>query len=156
IAGHSAYPERGKSATHAIVKALDRLLDAKLPWIEKFGETTVNVGLMNGGVAPNVIAPDASAAVMIRLGAPIDGVRAEVKRIAGPEVEVAIPSASEPLEMHVPKGRTGKVVRFGSDVPYLSGIGTTLLVGPGSIFDAHTATEKVGKKELHDSVDLYV
>src|SRR5262249_43966979 len=54
IAGHSAYPERGKSAAHAMVAALSRLLEAKLPFLEKFGETTVNVGLMSGGVAPNV------------------------------------------------------------------------------------------------------
>jgi acetylornithine deacetylase len=156
IAGHSAYPERGRSATHAMVRSLARLLEAKLPSIEKFGETTVNVGRLSGGVAPNVIAPEASATVLIRLGAPMKSVFDEVTRIAGGEVDVEITSTSEPLEMHVPKGRSGKVVRFGSDVPYLNKIGTTLLVGPGSILDAHTENEKVGKKALHDAVSLYV
>jgi acetylornithine deacetylase len=156
IAGHSAYPERGRSATHAVVRALARLLEAKLPSREEFGETTLNVGVMNGGVAPNVIAAGASAMVMIRLGAPIDEVLGEVKRIAGSEVSVEVTSASEPLRIHVPDGRTGKVVRFGSDVPYLSRIGKTLLVGPGSILDAHTSGEKVAKAELLRSVDLYV
>lgn len=156
VAGHSAYPERGRSAAHALIHALGRLLQAKLPALEEFGETTVNVGQLHSGLAPNVIAPDASAAVMIRLGAPLEPVMAEVKRALGPEIAVEITSTSEPLRIHVPPGRAGKVVRFGSDVPYLSKLGTTLLVGPGSILDAHTADERIRKADLVKAIDLYV
>ncbi|MCK6551250.1 M20/M25/M40 family metallo-hydrolase [Myxococcota bacterium] len=156
IAGHSAYPEQGVSASHALIRALARLLDAKLPFDPEFGETTVNVGVMQGGVAPNVISPAASALVMIRLGDALDRVLQEVRRVLGPDLDVEVTSGSEPQRIHVPAGRTGKVVRFGSDVPYLAKVGTTLLVGPGSILDAHTSGEKVSKRALRDSVELYV
>jgi acetylornithine deacetylase len=155
IAGHSAYPEQGISAAHAMIRGLARLVDAKLPGSEKFGDSTVNVGVLNSGLAPNVIAPAASASVLIRLAAPIEAVLAEVRRALGPDLEVEITSASDPLDMHVPEGHASRVVRFGSDVPYLAKIGTCLLVGPGSILDAHTKGEFVKKKDLETSVELY-
>jgi acetylornithine deacetylase len=155
IAGHSAYPETGKSATHALIDALARLLAAELPADERFGPTTVNVGLLGGGVAPNVLAPSASATLMIRLGGPSAEVLDRVRALLGPDVGVAITSRSEPHTIHVPEGGEGRVVRFGSDVPYLARIGTPLLVGPGSIHDAHTVGEKIEKADLVAAADLY-
>jgi acetylornithine deacetylase len=155
VAGHSAYPERGKSATHALIQALSRVLMSELPYQPAFGATTVNVGVMHGGVAPNVIAPAAEARLMIRLGAPADAVLSEITDILGSGIEIEVTSKSEPHRIHVPEGHKGKVVRFGSDVPYLAKIGTPLLVGPGSIHDAHTAGEKIRKEDLHRAVDLY-
>jgi acetylornithine deacetylase len=155
VAGHSAYPETGKSATHAMIQALSRLLMCELPYQPTFGATTVNVGVLNGGVAPNVIAPLAEARLMIRLGAPIETVLGAVSEILGPSIEIEVTSKSEPHRIHVPDGTKGKVVRFGSDVPYLAKIGTPLLVGPGSIHDAHTKGEKVKKQDLFRAVDFY-
>lgn len=152
---HSAYPELGHSAVHDLVPALARVLQAELPFDPFFGPTTVNVGQITGGLAPNVLAPKAEASVLIRLGAPAEDVLAAVKAALGDAVEVEITSRSEPHRIHVPDGRDGEVVRFGSDVPYLAEIGETLLVGPGSIHDAHTAHEKIGKGELRAAVDLY-
>ncbi len=158
-AGHSAYPEVGRSATHLLIGALSKAVTAQLPSVEKFGATTVNVGVLKGGVAPNVIAPAASAQLMIRLGAPAEQVLAALQAILAPELadglKLVVTSQSEPHEIHVPQGRSGQIVRFGSDVPYLSKIGTPLLVGPGSIHDAHTRHEKVGKRALADAVALY-
>ncbi len=48
------------------------------------------------------------------------------------------------------------VVRFTTDVPYLSQWGKPLLLGPGSILDAHTDHERISKRELEESIDLYV
>ncbi|MFO0723427.1 MAG: M20/M25/M40 family metallo-hydrolase [Myxococcota bacterium] len=156
VAGHSAYPDRGRSATHALIHALHRVLSAELPWHPDFGRTTINVGTMNGGVAPNVIAPEAIADLMIRLGAPLETVKAEIEHLIGPGVAVEVSTGSEPLRIYTPDGYPKAPVSFGSDVPYLSRIGTTLLVGPGSIHDAHTATEKIGKDELTAAVRFYV
>lgn len=155
VPGHSAYPEVGLSAVHTMIDGLARLVTADLPHEARFGPTTVNVGVLDGGVAPNVIAPNAKASVLIRLGADKDAVLAEVKRILGSEVSIEVRSWSQPHEILVPEGMTGEVVRFGSDVPYLAEIGTCLLVGPGSIHDAHTRQEKVRKADLHAAVDLY-
>lgn len=155
VAGHSAYPERGHSAAHAMIRALARLVDAPLPSLPKYGDTTVNVGVLSTGLAPNVIAPAASASVMIRLAAPFSEVLAAVEAALGPEIGVEVTSNAEPLDIFVPEGHESRVVRFGSDVPYLSGIGTCLLVGPGSILDAHTSGEKVKKEDLRAAVELY-
>ncbi len=155
-AGHSAYPERGVSAVHGLVRSLARLMEAELPSDPRFGDTTVNIGVLEGGIAPNVIAPAASAQVMIRLSAASDAVLEEVKRVVGPEVELAVVSRSEPHEIHALSDHPREVVRFGSDVPYLSRIGKPLLVGPGSIHDAHTSGEKIRKDDLHRAAELYV
>ena len=47
------------------------------------------------------------------------------------------------------------VVRFTTDIPHLSRWGAPLLLGPGSIFDAHTTHERVSKRELAEAVNLY-
>lgn len=155
VPGHSAYPEVGHSAVHTMIDALARLVHARLPHEPQFGPTTVNVGVLEGGVAPNVIAPHAEASVLIRLGTSKDRVLAEVKRLLGEEVAVEVRSFSDPHEILVPEGMSGEVVRFGSDVPYLAAIGTCLMVGPGSIHDAHTRHEKIRKADLEAAVDLY-
>ncbi|MEQ9501928.1 MAG: M20/M25/M40 family metallo-hydrolase [Deltaproteobacteria bacterium] len=154
-AGHSAYPEVGHNALHDLVPALARLISAELPFEERYGQTTVNIGVMNGGVAPNVLAPAASARVMIRLGTTVEKVLPEVRSLLGDALEVEITSTSEPHPMPVPDGQDADVVKFGSDVPYLMKLGKTMLVGPGSIHDAHTSHEKIEKQELLDAVELY-
>ncbi len=154
-AAHSAYPEKGDSAAHALLEALAPLLKAKLPFEEKFGPTTVNIGLLQAGLAPNVLAPLATAALMVRLGTDRKTVLHEIERILGPRVNIEVVSQSEPQEIFVPQDQSGILVRFGSDVPHLSHLGTPLLVGPGSIHDAHTSGEKIAKQELLDSVVLY-
>lgn len=156
VAGHSAYPDRGKSATHALIRALARVLETELPFDPAIGPTTANVGVINGGLAPNVIAPEAQAELMIRLAAPIAPVKEQVLRLLGPEIEHTISTQNEPLKIYAPEGFPSAPVSFGSDVPYLRSLGTTLLVGPGSIHEAHTKGEKIRKKELIDAVDFYV
>ncbi len=156
-AAHSAYPEKGHSANHDLIAALARLMQAELPGRPPFGATTVNVGVLKGGVAPNVLAPSAEAQVVIRLAAPIDEVFGAVRAVLGDTVQVEVTSRAEPHEIHVPAGEPNDlVVKFGSDIPYLSRIGRPLLVGPGSIHDAHTAHEKVGKQALREAVEQYV
>lgn len=154
-AAHSAYPEQGHSALHDLIPALARVLAAELPSRAEYGPTTANVGLIQGGVAPNVLAPSATASLLIRLGAPSAEVLPVVEGLLGSGLEWAITSRAEPHPILVPAGQRGEVVRFGSDVPYLQRIGTPLLVGPGSIHDAHTAGEKVKRQELLAAVELY-
>lgn len=156
VAAHSAYPELGRSATHALVRALTRLLDAPLPSSPAFGPSTVNVGSISGGVAPNVISPRASAEILVRLGERSELVQRAIEAALGPEVKTRVTTMSEPLEIFAPEGYAAAPVSFGSDVPYLAPLGRTLLVGPGSIHDAHTKGEKIGKDELAAAVRFYV
>ncbi len=155
-AGHSAYPEFGESA---IEKLLDILQDIRaIEWPEDsfFGATTCNIGVLEGGTRPNVIPDHARAQLQIRLGIDIEHVKRILERAVGGRGDVEYESAHNPVRLFSITGFEETVVRFTTDIPYLSNWGKALLVGPGSILDAHTDHERISKRELERSVDLYV
>jgi acetylornithine deacetylase len=155
-AAHSAYPEHGESA---IEKMLDVLADVRAhawPRDEFFGETTCNIGTLKGGTRPNVIPAAAAAELQIRLVKPSSEVKKILEGIVAGRARVEYMSAAEPVRMHAVEGFEREVVRFTTDIPYLSNWGRPLLLGPGSILDAHTDGERVSKQELEEAVELYV
>jgi acetylornithine deacetylase len=74
--------------------------------------------------------------------------------IAG-RAEIEYLSEHEPVSLQTIAGFEQCVVRFTTDIPYLSQWGRPLLLGPGSILNAHTDHEFVEKQELDRAVDLY-
>ncbi len=156
-AAHSAYPDEGVSATAALLDTIERLRRLDLPADDLLGASTLNVGLIAGGVAPNVIAPSASAQILIRTVEPTDGLKARIRRLAAPGVSVAFPVE---LPFHkgggAPAGWETTVVSFASDLPFLGAWGELFQLGPGSIKVAHTADEHIRKADLLRGVDLYV
>jgi acetylornithine deacetylase len=155
-AAHSAYPEQGESA---IEKMLDVLADVRAcawPRDEFFGETTCNIGTVSGGTRPNIIAAEARAELQIRLVSPSATVKKILEETVAGRAEIEYLSAAEPVRMHAVEGFAQEVVRFTTDIPYLKRWGVPLLIGPGSILDAHTEGERVSKRELEESVELYV
>ena len=155
-AAHSAYPEQGESAIEKLLDILNDIRKADLPADEFFGETTVNIGEISGGVALNVIPPSASAGLAIRLTTKREPVEAAIRDIVGSRGAIEVLSCSEPVRMHAVDGFTQKVVRFTTDIPYLTNWGKPLLIGPGSILVAHTKDEYVLKDDLTRAVQLYV
>jgi acetylornithine deacetylase len=152
---HSAYPELGDSAVHRLVQALDRLLDLELPYVEGVGPSTLNIGVIEGGRAPNVIADAASAQVLVRLvGSSAETRKAIEQAIAGlAEVEFTLEIPF--IRMRQVEGLETMVAAFTTDIPALTHWGEPLLLGPGSIHVAHTPFEKIAKQELLEAVDLY-
>ncbi|NNE68673.1 MAG: M20/M25/M40 family metallo-hydrolase [Pyrinomonadaceae bacterium] len=155
-AAHSAYPEMGESATTKLVEVLSDVLKAELPTDEFFGETTLNVGTLNGGLATNVVAPSAEAGLHIRMVAELEPVLGALEKAIAGRAELETMSLSLPVKMLAVDGFRHKVVRFTTDIPNLPNWGMPLLLGPGSILDAHTSHEFVLKKDLEKAVDLYV
>ncbi len=155
VPGHSAYPELFTSALHPLLQELAALTQKTWPSDANFGETTVNVGVVRGGEAANVVAEHAEAQVMVRLARPLAEVKPLVLAAFSKETQVTIRSESDPAEIFVPHGYASEIVRFGSDVPHLRRVAEPLLVGPGSIHDAHTAGEKLEKKQQVAAVALY-
>jgi acetylornithine deacetylase len=153
---HSAYPELGDSAVHKLVQALDRILDVPLPSVEDVGPSTLNIGLIEGGRAPNVIADSATAAVLIRLVGPSEETRKAIEQAAAGLAEVEFTLEIPFIRMRHVEGLDTMVAAFTTDVPALTNWGEPLLLGPGSIHVAHTPYEKIAKKELLTAVDLYV
>ena len=155
-AAHSAYPEEGDSAIEKLLDILEDVRHTKFPDDEFFGETTVNVGTIEGGLALNVIPPLAEAGLAIRLTTPRDPIEKALVSLLRGRGELEVLSCSEPVKMLPVEGFKQKVVRFTTDIPYLTKWGQPLLLGPGSILVAHTKDEFVLKKDLGEAVRLYV
>ncbi len=155
-AGHSAYPEFGESAIEKLLDILEDIRAIQWPEDSFFGSTTCNIGVLEGGTRPNVIPDHARAQLQIRLGIDIEQVKRIVERAVGGRGNVEYESAHNPVRLFSMPGFEETVVRFTTDIPYLSNWGKAFLLGPGSILDAHTDHERISKRELKRSVDLYV
>ena len=157
IAGHSAYPERGDSAINKMVAAIAEINATRWGTHGELGETTVNVGVVRGGEKPNVIPSEAECQMIFRTVTEPDEVQKKLQEIlARHGGTITVSRGNAPQFMKVPDGAPSRVVAFNTDVPHLGALGQPLLFGPGSILDAHGANEKIGKKELLDSVQTYV
>ncbi len=154
-AAHSSFPELGVSAIDKLLDALIALRALPLPDDPGLGRTHYTVGLISGGVAPNVVSPSAEAEVMFRTV----GEAGDVRRAVAPlEARVTIEHVLDvpPVKMKVVPGFETAVFPYTTDIPFLSSWGQPLLFGPGSVHVAHTADEFVSIAELHAAVDSYV
>ena len=153
---HSAYPELGESAVHKLIEALARVLALPLPSLEGVGPSTLNIGQIRGGHAPNVIADHAEAQVLVRMVGDSAPMRAALANAAAGLAEVDFTLDSPFVRMRAIEGLPTMIAKFSTDIPYLTNWGEPLLLGPGSIHVAHTPFEKLAKKELLEGVDLYI
>ncbi len=149
-AGHSSQ-EVGPSAIHELVTSAGRLLDADWGEHESLGKGTLNLGNIQGGIAPNVVADHADAQLLIRTVEDPATVDARVQGCLSEHVQLEGTFGYGPVEFHVPTGEDSIAVAFGTDAPHMRAWGTPLLFGAGSIRDAHTDHEKVGKQQLIDA-----
>jgi acetylornithine deacetylase len=152
---HSAYPELGESAIDKLLDALARIRKINLPSDPEIGPCTLNVGMITGGRAPNVIADYAQAELLFRMIGPFEQLRAQIVEAAGKIAEVRFVLEIPCIRLRGLDGLPSMVASFTTDIPALSNWGQPLLVGPGSIHVAHTEGEYVEKKQLTDAVDLY-
>lgn len=153
---HSAYPELGRSAIEPLIRLLPTIHDLDLPSDPVLGDTTVNIGTIQGGTEANIIPGDAHAEIMMRLVTDVDVVKPIVTEWAasgGAEVEFG--STIPAQYFHTLPGYEVAPVAYTSDIPLLPRWGTPLLFGPGSIHVAHTQHEYVDVDELRASVDTY-
>ncbi|HEY0729846.1 MAG TPA: M20/M25/M40 family metallo-hydrolase [Pyrinomonadaceae bacterium] len=155
-AAHSAYPEAGESAIEKLLDVLEDIRAIAWPGHSFFGDTTNNIGVLNGGTRPNVIPDHARAELQIRLATDIEQIKPLVEKAVAGRAQVEYASAHNPVRLFEVEGFDDCVVRFTTDVPYLSNWGKALLIGPGSILDAHTEHERIAKHELERAVELYV
>jgi len=155
VMAHSAYPELGDSAIHKLVEALHRLREMKLPSDPEIGPCTMNVGVIEGGRAPNVIADQARAQLLYRLVGPAAPLRNEIVQTVGDLAKVEFTLEIPAVHLRTFEGLPTMVAAFTTDIPALGNWGQPILIGPGSILVAHTPAEYVEKKELAQAVELY-
>jgi acetylornithine deacetylase len=156
-AAHSAYPDEGVSAIAALLDTIERIRRIPLPADPLLGQSTLNLGLIGGGVAPNVISPEASAQILIRMVGPSAPLKKEITALLAPGVivdfRVDLPFYKGGV---APAGWETTVVSFASDLPFLEPWGERYQLGPGTIRVAHTSGEHIRKADLLRGVDLYV
>jgi len=154
-AAHSSQPELGESAIDKLVDALLRVRETTWPEDPVLGRTFYSVGLIRGGIAPNVIPPDAEAELMFRTVGPHGDVRAHLESAVGDLVRVTDVASVPPVRLRTLPGPETAVFSFTTDIPLLDRWGVPLLVGPGSVEVAHTDDEYVEVDELVRAVGLY-
>ena len=155
-AAHSSQPELGVSAIDKLIDALIALRSVRWPEDPVLGRTFYSVGLIKGGVAPNVISPEADAELMFRTVGGHDELRQILESAVGHLVTVEYILDVPPVRLTTVPGIETAVFSFTTDIPFLDRWGAPILLGPGSVTLAHTADEYCEISELQRAVDLYV
>lgn len=154
-AAHSAYPEMGESAIEKLVDVLADLGRTEFPAHPVLGATTMNIGSISGGVAANVISPQAEAELLFRVVTEVAPLKQIIEDRVSGRARIDYSFECHPVFMERVDGFDTTVVAFTTDIPVLTNWGKPLLFGPGSILDAHTSHEQIFKSELARSVDTY-
>jgi acetylornithine deacetylase len=155
-AAHSAYPEEGESAIEKLLDVLTDIRRIDWPSDDVFGDTTCNIGVISGGTRANVIPDAAQTTLQIRLAAGAEVVKELLERAVADRAVLEYKSTHDPVRLLALDGFEQMMARFTTDIPYLTNWGTPLLIGPGSILDAHTEHERVRKSELLRAMEVYV
>ncbi len=153
---HSAYPELGESAIDKLLDALQALRAMPLPHNPEIGSSTVNIGIIEGGRATNVIPDFAKAQLLYRLVAPSQELRQAIISAVGSLAEVQFVLDLPYMQFLTVPGIPTMTASFTTDIPQLSSWGEPVLLGPGSILVAHTDKEFISKAELMQAIELYV
>jgi acetylornithine deacetylase len=153
---HSAYPELGESAIDALLDALEKVRRVPLPQDAVLGPSTLNIGTISGGRAPNVISDEAHAEILVRLTGDAGAVRGAIAAAVDGRAELKEVLAVPVIHFERVDGLPTTVVSYTTDVPALCPAwGKPLMLGPGSIRVAHTTEERVAKRELEEAVGIY-
>ncbi len=153
---HSAYPELGDSAIHKLLAALTRIQSIPLPTDALLGPSTLNVGTIAGGRAPNIIADEARAEIMIRLVGDSSATRRALEQAVEGRAELREVLEIPAVRLGAIEGMETTVVAFTTDIPAFGGQwGQPFLIGPGSIHVAHTLEERIPKQQLLEAVGIY-
>jgi len=153
---HSAYPELGEWAIDKLLDALQEIRKIRLPQDPLLGRTTVNIGVISGGRAPNVIPDAAMAEIAVRLVGDPEPVREAMASAVGNRAEVHEILCIPAIRFDRLDGLETAIVAYTTDVPaFGDSWGKPYLLGPGNIHVAHTSEERVAKKELVAATDIY-
>jgi len=153
---HSAYPELGESAIEKLLDVLESVRHIRLPVDKILGASTLNIGTLSGGRAPNVIADNAQAELFIRLVDDGAATLAAVQQAANGKADVREVLTIPAVHLGSLPGFDTTIVAYTTDIPAFGGAwGQPFLIGPGSIHVAHTADERIPKKQLLEAVQIY-
>jgi acetylornithine deacetylase len=153
---HSAYPELGESAIEKLLDVLQDVRRIALPVDKTLGASTLNIGILSGGRAPNIIPDQARAEILIRLVGDSASTKKAMHDAARGRLEVNQVLEIPALHLGSLDGIETTVVAYTTDIPaFGTSWGQPFLFGPGTIHVAHTLEERVPKRQLLDAVEIY-
>lgn len=153
---HSGYPENGVSAIEILLDFFNKIRNYSWPKNDTFGETFFNIGKIEGGEAVNALAFHAKAECGFRVVSPIEEIASELQKLKPAEIEIQTISKTPALKLYCPEQIKDTIhVNYGSDVFFLQQNAPTLMLGPGSILDAHTKEEKIKISEVQEAIVRY-
>jgi acetylornithine deacetylase len=152
---HSAYPQLGESAIEKLLDALNRVRALKLPANPEVGPATMNIGIIEGGRAPNVIPDFAKAQLLYRMVGPVEPLKSEIVNAVGDLAKVEAVLDIPFVKLRTFDNLPTFVAAYTTDIPALSKWGEPILFGPGSIHVAHTTGEYIDKKQLLEAAEIY-
>ena len=153
---HSAYPDLGDSAILKLLDILADLRQLKLPYDPVLGQSTLNIGTISGGRAPNVIPDEAGAELFFRVIDAGDSLETHVRQVVNARGDVFKRLQTPAVHLGSVPGFETSIVAFTTDIPGFKGAwGKPFLIGPGSIHVAHTSEERIPKRQLLEAVPLY-
>lgn len=155
VAGHSAYPESGKSAIDPLIRLFAAWQTIDWGRTDSLGESTLNIGTIEGGIAPNVIPDKVSAEGIFRVATSLSEIKERVHGTLVEGIRFDVLSEAEPLKLHSLPDLPRTVVSFGSDAPHLKKLGQVLLCGPGSIEFAHKPDEQLAVEDFLEGIKRY-
>jgi acetylornithine deacetylase len=154
-AAHSAFPQSGESAIEKLLDVLQRIRALDFGKDPVMGRSVLNIGTIEGGAAPNVVANSASAEMTIRSVLPSKQILNKIKTVLKKRVEIEVLTQSEVQKLFTVTDLDQVVLPYGTDIPHLKSFGKPLLLGPGSFRVAHTEYEKIEKRQLLEAVKIY-
>jgi len=141
-------------------------LEPKLPASEKLGQSTLNIGQIQGGIAANVVAEQATAEISVRIARGIDEVKGMIAHALRHTRDETFEKGGTfnlsytnqgygPVLLDTIPGFENTSVSYGTDIPNLPGEHKKYLYGPGSILVCHGPDEGLKVTELEKSVMDY-
>ncbi|MCS7025700.1 MAG: M20/M25/M40 family metallo-hydrolase [Bryobacteraceae bacterium] len=153
---HSAYPHLGESAIEKMLDILQDLRSMPLLTDSLLGPSTLNIGTISGGRAPNIVPDYCQAEILIRLVDDGLSTKAAAEQLIGQRGEVKEVLRIPALRLGKLEGFPTTVVAYTTDIPAFGGTwGQPFLLGPGTIHVAHTSEERVPKQQLVEAIGIY-
>lgn len=156
---HGSAPENGINAIELLMEDLSKIKNADFGTDKVLGHNIINIAKISGGIADNVVPDEAMAVVSFRIVSDSARVIEKIKSLVKSELKVTIsfdPFFNDKAKELAEKiGVKTKTVRYFTEASILRQKGSPVILGAGSIKEAHSVNEFVSIAEYNKLINIY-